>query len=29
VIEFSPAHRFFTSPETEIGARFMAGELLD
>lgn len=29
VIEFSPAHRFFTAPDTEIGARFMAGELLD
>ncbi len=29
VIEFSPANRFFASPATEIGARFLAGDILE
>ena len=29
VIEFSPASRFFSSPESEMGRRFLAGDLLD
>jgi len=29
VIEFGPANRFFASPATEIGARFLAGDILE